>query len=456
MIKNKLQYFLLVIFLIVLSLNLFLSLMNITTIRPSLKEMNSKKIQSSNVPNISTFPVNMSLLFWEDDPTFRNSCLDNIEAGGGDGWMMTPWGTYFMSGHAEGAPKWYLYARRNLEVFTPCSGSLDSMSIGDDSVIKINGNSFIKDVGIVIDLGSDYRIELGHLVINKSIFEEIQSKDSYDFREGEVIGYTSNLSALDFYLSYNHRSVCPYSYLNTDLKSKLDAYYDLQYERAKIAGIWPESEICRNMSIEIENTIWGPWMYKTGPFDDLIENSEGWLPYQGQVVSFLNINFTNDETFYKNPLDHSENLSESVVGLVRDNPNADNVTEYKEMGKCMVELVQGDFKEGILLIRTMDHITEYGPENTTFYAKILVDPQKSSYKDDLLQVQYFSNLSDAQSAFTNASIIYERFYFEYNNNYNPNKDIFFHPVFITLSLFIGIGLCFIIFREKAIKLVKEY
>lgn len=455
--KNKNLYLLFITFLIVFSLNPFLSLLGNSSKDLLHEDTSLEKLHSSDAPIINTFPVNMSLLFWEDDLSSRNNSLDVIENGEGDGWMMTPWGTFFMSGHAEGAPKWYLYTRRHLEVLTPHSGVLKSMSIENDSVVQINGNSFVKDVGIVIDLASNYRIELGHLIINKSIFEEIQSTDSYDFNEGEVIGYTSDLIALDFILSYNFRSICLYSYLNTELQLKLDNFYDIQYERAKIAGVWPESEICRNMSIEIENTIWGPWMYKTGPFDDLIENApEGtWLPYQGQVCTFLNINLTNDETFHKNPLNHSENLSESVVGLVRDNPNAENVTEYKEMGKCLVELVQGDFSDGILLIRTMDYETEYGPKNTTFYAKMSVDPQKSGYKDDLLQIQYFSDLSDAQSGFTNANITYERFYFDYNDNYIPNE-IPVHPFFIMVSLILGIVLCFIFLGDKSIKLLREY
>jgi hypothetical protein len=429
-----------------------LFLVNNTAKNPLSEENNAEINQASDVPVINTFPVDIDLLFWNDSISKQNEYLDNIGNGTNEPWMMTPWGTYFMSGHAEGAPKWYLYARRHLEVFAPQSGTIEDISIGNDSVININENSFIKDVGVVIDIGNNYRIELGHLIINESIFNEYQSTNNYEFYEGQIIGYTPpNPWALDFYLSHKYENICPYSYLNNDLQSKLDKYYNLQYERAEEAGVWPESKICRNMSIEIENTLWGSWMYKTGPFDDLIENAEGWLPYQGQVLTFLNINYTNNETFHNNPLNPSEDLSDKVVGLARDNPNAENITDYKEMGKCLVELKQGKFSDGILLIRTLDHITEYGPENSTFYAKVKIKPQESGHEDDLLRIQYYSELLDAQNGFTNRSITYERFKYGDNSNNNDPKDIAFSPIYIIISLIFGIAISFFFIKDKQSK-----
>jgi len=439
--KRKKLYFIFITVLFLIYISPILFLVNNTAESPLYEDINAEMIQTSDAPVINTFPVDIDLLFWNDSISKQTEYLNNIGNGTNKPWMMTPWGTYFMSGHAEGAPKWYLYARRHLEVFAPYSGSIEDISIGNDSVINIKGNSFVKDVGVVINMGNDYRIELGHLIINESIFNEFQSTNSYEFHEGQTIGYTPDPWALDFYLSYKQESICPYPYLTNDIQSELNDYYDLQYDRAKEAGVWPESEICRNMNIEIENTVWGSWMYKTGPFDELMEDAEGWLPYQGQALTFLNINFTNNNTFYKNPLDCSEDLSNKVVGLARDNPNAENITDYKEMGKCLVELVQGNFSDGIILIRTLDYITEYGPENSTFYAKMRVNPQGSGHKDDLLQIQYYSDLLDAQNGFTDENITYERFEYGSDEDGNPG-DISINPFFIAISLIIGIGIGF--------------
>ena len=61
---------------------------------------------------LETFPIDLDLLFWEDQPSEQAARLNNI-GNGTWGWMLTPWGGHFISSHFEGADKWYFYCDRH-------------------------------------------------------------------------------------------------------------------------------------------------------------------------------------------------------------------------------------------------------------------------------------------------------------------------------------------------------
>jgi hypothetical protein len=379
-------------------------------------ELHCDLTQSSNIPSnsslnlkaipvIETFPVDLNLLFWSDNITIRNQTLDSL-ASGGFGWILTPWGGHFISGHVEGADKWYLYAARRIEVRTPLAGTLEDLKIADGTVFDVNGTAVVKDVGLNIDLGNDYYIQFGHLDILKNISDIIDSTDSYSFSENEFVGYTPDPWALDFYFSYKHCNICPYPYLSPELQSNLTEFYNLQYHRAKIGGTHPESNLCNNMSIEIENTIWSVWWYDHGPFDSYFNAVEWNMGFDASPLTLLNRNFTNPETFHKDPRNHSESLSEDVIGVFSDGIGQD-IPEYTKIGASLIELVEGNHTTGIL--KLMPYENEEWGWNVTAYARFCVIQQNQDMEDDLLTIEYFPSLPAAQSGFTEDNITYTRY-----------------------------------------------
>lgn len=398
---------------------------NVTTSSEAFLKNNCSNSTYSNLVTLNTFPVDLDLLFWSDNLTVRNQKLNNL-GNGSWGWILTPWGGHFISGHHEGADKWYLYAERYLEVYAPHDGQFQhSISIGNGTIIQIKSNNVVVDLGVGIDIGPDCSLGFGHIFLLETIYNEIQTTETYHCTEGELIGYTPGPWALDFHYYYgeNYVSICPYPALSTNLQVKLGYYYTLQYERAKISGVHPESEICNPYEIPIENTAWGVWQYQSGPYDSYYEGLEDFGLYQPSFITLFSRDFANPETFHKDPKDNTKNLTEDTIGLFKDGQAATNIPEYPAIGECLVEVVQGDSTDGILKLIT-HWSSDWGPGNTSIYAKVLVENGQEGYVDDLLTIEYFDNLVDAQSEFTPDKLTYERFipWWDDTTNGKPTND----------------------------------
>ena len=81
---------------------------------------NVNTIETSGCENdlvtLDTFPIDLDLLFWEDNTTVQEQRLENIRNGNQD-FMITPYGAHFIASHVEGVNKWYLSSTRFLEVY---------------------------------------------------------------------------------------------------------------------------------------------------------------------------------------------------------------------------------------------------------------------------------------------------------------------------------------------------
>ena len=400
---------------------------------------------------ISTFPVDLDLLFWSDNLSVREEKLNKL-GNGTYGWIITPWGGHFISGHIEGADKWYLYSDRHLEVYAPHDGNFEDITVQNGSVIQINGNDVVVDVGLLIDIGRDCSIHFGHLCILKSIYDKIESENKYSFSENELIGYTilypDGPAALDFRYQYKYCSVCPYPYLSSELQSKVSTLYNLQYERAKIGGTFPESKLCNNLSIRIENTVWSVWEYHTGPYDDYFEDLDDRYIYEVSLCTILNRNFTNPETFHKEPQDHVSNLTDIVVGVYTDLGGAGEIPGYDAVGLSLVELEEGNFTNGILKLISQEFWNGEVESNQTIYAKISIEKQDIGADDDILTIEYFSNLSDARAGFTDACIKYTRYVFPSPDEQDSEQDDSKTIIMISVAIFAVIVLTLFWFKKR--------
>lgn len=421
------------------------SYINVSTNSETLFVDGDEQSPYSNLVTLNTFPVDLDLLFWADNLTMRNQNL-NALGNGTHGWMLTPWGGHFHSGHHEGADKWYLYGNRYLEVVAPHDGQFESNPhVGNGTITQIKGNDVVVDLGVDIDIGQDCTIGLAHINLLESIYNEIENTGTYVCTEGELLGYTPGPWALDFHYYINkYEGICPFPALSTNLQVKLGYYFTLQYERAKIGGTFPESNICVPLEISIENTVWGVWQYKTGPYDSYFASIEDIGYYQPGFLTVFNREFVNPETFHKDPKDNTKNLTEDTIGILKDGFTATDIPEYTSVSECLIELVQGNSSDGIFELIN-NYISEWGPGNTSVFAKFSIIKGQASSDDDLLEIEYFDNLVDAQVGFTADKIIYDRFY---ENWYlNPTGSASFKTI-TSVMLFLELFIVLVFFRKR--------
>jgi hypothetical protein len=399
----------------------------------------------SNLVTLNTFPVDLDLLYWNDNLTNRNHNL-NLLGNGSNGWIIPPWGGHFTTVHHEGQDKFYLYANRYLEVVAPHDGQIVVEQVsGDITTTQIKGNDVVVDYTIHINIGQDCSLKFGHILLLESIYDELQITDSYAVTEGELVGYTPGENALDFHYLYGKydQNLCPYTALSTNLQVKLGYYHTLEYQRAIIGGTHPESHICVPLEVSIENTVWGVWQYNTGPYGSFYDGKDTLELYQPGFLTIFSRDFANDETFYKNPIDNTKNLTEDTIGILTDGSTMTDIPEYTSMGKCLIELVQGDSSDGIFELFTVC-ISEWGPINTSLFAKFSIIEGKEGSNDDFLEIEYFNNLIDAQAGFTSDKITYDRFH----ENYYLNRGNLGYQPIISVIFFLEIIVAVIIIRKR--------
>jgi len=252
---------------------------------------NNKMVKSMNNGVIlNTFPVDLDKLFWFDNKTMQNYKL-NLIGNGSYVWMLTPWGGHFVSLHIEGVDHWYCFTPyRPLEVRAPHSGYLGDLTISNGTIRYVNGTKVLSDTKITIYIGGLSFVGLGHVCLLKSLYDKIKANRFYRFEEGEVIGYTrpsngtvkmSDSPQVDFWYYILDESVCPYNYLSPELKEKVSTLFNIEYQKAKLAGVFPEANICNKLEVDIEGTIWGSWMYFNGPYNNYITGSDAADEYEG-------------------------------------------------------------------------------------------------------------------------------------------------------------------------------
>ncbi|MFX1590666.1 MAG: hypothetical protein ACFFC1_21240 [Promethearchaeota archaeon] len=360
---------------------------------------------------LTTFPVDLDLLYYQDNLTMLNTYLNEL-GNGSSIWPVSPWNAHFYSNHIEGADKWYFNNLRCLPVKAPHNGDSNYLGIMNGSVFTYNGHELVSDLGLEIDIGNDFTILFGHIDLLKPIYDEIQTSGTYSFIEGEHIGYLHNWTpfgyGLDFCFMYKYHSICPLKYLRSDVQNTLLEYYNLTYERMKISGKYPESKICNNHTCEIENTVWGVWEYDTGPWDIEFQNPE--ISYAFGAWTFFNRNFTNSETFYRDPKDPLLNLTDDVIGVFADSFPVE-ISGYKKLDHCLIKLIseEGNYEVGIFeLINNLPN--DWGPQDTSVYARFSIARHDIGPQDDILILEFFADLLSAQIGFSNDNFTLTRYY----------------------------------------------
>ena len=233
------------------------------------------EVENGPYVELDTFPVDLDLLFWEDQPSVKAENLEKLENGTG-GWMLTPWGGHFISNHVEGADKWYFYCGRPLEIIAPIGGEVKDYEVSDGTHTNILGHDVIIDTKLVIDIGDKCTIQFSHLTILASVHEQVKDK-RHTFSKGDLLGFPTewdeDLVTIDFHYQYKDENICPYVALSPELQTNVSEKFDLQYESAKLGGVYPESKLCNDYDISIKESIWGVWKYDSGPYDSSISRT---------------------------------------------------------------------------------------------------------------------------------------------------------------------------------------
>ncbi|MHA1185826.1 MAG: hypothetical protein ACTSXA_06150 [Candidatus Heimdallarchaeota archaeon] len=356
---------------------------------------------------LDTFPVDLDLLFWEDQPSIQAESL-NLLGNGSKTWMLTPWGGHFVSGHFEGAPKWYFYCGRPLDVVAPKSGKICNYRINNGTIVNINGTDMLYDVHLGIDIGSKCTAEFEHLTIPVSLHEMVQD-NSYTFTEGDFLGYPkksfTDFYTIDFHYFYKGVNYCPFPALSVSLQEKISTLFNLQYEREKQAGVFPESNLCNNLSILVPETFWGVWEYSDGPLNEYFNDSDPFSRAAGGIT-LLSRDLTNPDTFWRNLNHPTENMTSDFVGLFVDGSTT-STPGYDKIGESMVKLAEGDNMNGILELITVEFY-DWG-HDVSVYARFSTNLLEDGLEDDLLTIEYFGSLVEAQAGFTDDAITYQRF-----------------------------------------------
>ncbi|MHA1211128.1 MAG: hypothetical protein ACTSSH_01590 [Candidatus Heimdallarchaeota archaeon] len=391
---------------------LILFLTNLVILVSPLASFTTSQGCDSDCVILNSSPIDFDLLYSQDNSTLLNEILNEIGNKTGN-LPISPWGGFFTGAHIEGSDKWYFNSYRQLEIFSPHEAKFEVLSEREDSIFEsVEENEVITDIDITINIGEDYRIVFGHITLLKSIYDEIKSTGKYSFTENEHIGYQADTGAdffaIDLWYLKGYESICPFFAFNPSIQTQVSNLYDLQYQRMILCGLYPQSNICSEISIYIDDTIWGPWEYKTGVFDEyLTEDSTGDV-YPFTYQTYFNRNFTNAETYWKDHRIPYNNLTDDIIGIFGDLIASPDVPDYNKTGWSHVKLVEGNHSQGIMELCTF-YISDWGASNTSIYAKfeIIVDPD--GYLNDELKIEYFTTLNEAESGFTENYNTYIRY-----------------------------------------------
>jgi len=137
-----------------------ITLLCFNPIVPQIDSMNNSNIHQSSLNQVTFeneekyvqlpyLPIDIDEVFWADNLTRQSEHL-NLIGNGTNAWMLPSWGGCFVSGHTEGANKWYLQPDRKQMVKMPIAGRLVEYQIENGTKISYNGFDLITAVRIFI------------------------------------------------------------------------------------------------------------------------------------------------------------------------------------------------------------------------------------------------------------------------------------------------------------------
>ncbi len=360
---------------------------------------------------LDELPISLEDLFSLDNFTNFEQMLDSIEAGTSF-WPIRPYGTFFGHGHPEGLARMdFCPHEEHVEIRAPVDASLEWYLALNGSIDIINGYECVMDSSLTLDLGNECWLNLGHIDMLKTVWDEIEATGNLNLTKGELLGFTYSVysySILDFSYYFKGIAIPPHYAFTPKLLGKVEVLFDFLYERAKINGLYPRARMINEMNIHKDDEFWGNWFYKTGPYDSYKDPEEHISAYDFGVLTFLNREFTSQETYWKDQINPVKNLTSDVLGVGR-NCWESSTPGYKAIGDGQISLAEGDNTSGIMEFRIMT-INDYGPINTSVFGKFEMIVNSTSVVGDELQIEFFPTLEEAQSGFTTNVSTYYRIY----------------------------------------------
>ncbi len=292
-------------------------IMNLTkefSVRPLIEnKTNLMKKETPLITNFSTltyFPVSLDSLKSKID---RDKLKEYTMSGTVS--LISPFMYHFGVSHVEGTGKLYIYSpdNTNLLIISPADALINKNSMNELINKKtefINNTEVYPDFdNLILMLDKQKHIRLGHVWILKSLVNKVlnSTNDYYFIKAGTPIGYNNKDWAFDYYFydelidngpSHLKHYACPIKYYNKTMQEEINQFYDeYVYNDMKLSGKWPESRLCGEVNININNSIWGEWYYKTGY--RVINSNSRWYQFKNGLLLFFNKKFVNNETFNK-------------------------------------------------------------------------------------------------------------------------------------------------------------
>jgi len=365
--------------------------------------------------SLGHFPINLTDY---ENTVDLDSCQLDIRSGSPA--LITPYMTHFASDHYEGSGKWYVYPHGyNFEVFTPGRVLIkksDVESFSSKTISVINGNSTYVDADLNMYFDSDKRMMFGHLNVLVSLINDVMnSDDSYLIINPRIlVGYTDDEWTLDILMwdttvdnglsGYFENLVCPFSYFTNETQDQLLGFYntyvyeamkpisktDPEFNSLYPGGWWPESELCSPVNINIDNSIWGRWYYKSGYRDTSFPSDANWYYFKTGVLIFLKkYVYTNPETFTR---------AWRTVNIADECPEWEGIYS----GVYDEDVTNPANHVGCYVIYTSDNnVIALKQYNTNFPSTFYM---RFELSDDEIEMEFFNTFSEAKNDFVSSTV----------------------------------------------------
>ncbi|HME55797.1 MAG TPA: hypothetical protein VKM55_26560 [Candidatus Lokiarchaeia archaeon] len=386
---------------------------------------------------LDRFPISLPVLFKNDTPAAQQTQLNNIahlqtEQSAN---FMEVYPDYTHGSHTPATFKWYLYAMR----FTPISLPIDSYMMIDyienASTFIINGSSIVKDVRLDLLLTYYIGIHLDHACINQSLVTAAQNAPLVNqtsqmygdqihallIPKDTVFGFTSNASGLDFAIidtsSSNYPTLStgnyeylywknPYWYFTPAVQAQLTSYYQAQYNAMMLSGLYVESRLDRNYTINEGGTQFGAWFYEHGWFNiTTADHPNGYYSFAGSTVNILDVNQTDRATYYKDK-NTGTTFNSSMQGVYEDGVWPTQIPGYSQVGGNYMYRESGnDNQSGVFCLQPYFNTARTHP----IYVKCsLIQHAGTTMWQDELEIEYYPTLAAASGSFNASALVYSR------------------------------------------------
>lgn len=366
------------------------------------------------------FPVDLARLFYDDNPTYYNSYLQTLTSGT---MLISPFSRHVSGAHPEGYGKWYLRSNdRAIAVYLPIQAVLFSDKIGladvtTETTVSYEGNTVYVDLDVDFQANPSVWINYDHLEMLVSLKEDVDdSEDGYlILPAGTQIGYILPLNyqssgatgTMDFQVTdtrvnqgvagdsnyhMNHWSY-PLPYFADDVQSDITTRYAGLYNRLAELGRAPESKLDSPLDINVANSPWGVWYYKSG---DLTPTDDYYLYFLGIIAFLKHPDKTNAETFKYDLRNTTQEVSipsnlEGFFGYSSGTIPA-KYSFLTSHTTWSVFLISGNADAGVCQI--------YKDMADSRYLKFeFVENDSSDKWDDEVKIEFFTTSSEASGAF---------------------------------------------------------